>query len=1002
VFGTSELAIATVLAAYMGGLALGARIVEKLLPRIQRPVRLYIWLELAIALAALCWVPLVLWLGDLVLVAGFGGQSQPPSSDQAPVALFYLVTAFIALIIPTALMGATLPVLVRYAVHSNEQVGKRTGQLYAFNTAGAVIGALSASLLILPALGLAKTIWVAIAVNLLVAGLAYVLAGKLRSQPAQASAVAETPVRFSPRLGLCVWWVLPIMLLSGAVSFVHEVLWTRMLQHVVGSSVFAFGIMVSSFLLGIALGGAAGSWVAKTRHRAVSGLALAQVGVALGAVCAWYLLLHFAQSIASLGVKIGMGLAVLLPLTFFVGMTYPLAVRVLASEAGEASAASARVYAWNTVGAIAGALAGGFILIPWLRYEGVIEVLVLTSLVLAVLVSLVLVPMRKALVGSLAGLAVIAVLAFQPGVPLSLLKASPLKKTDGSMEYYAVGKTADVTLFRSGNLFELRTNGLPESGTMIKGGVPVMDMESWMSPLAVLARPQAESMLVVGLGGGNAVAAIPPTIKTVDVIELEQDVVRANQAMADRRITDPLQDERIHLIVNDARGSLTLTDKRYDIVVSQPSHPWTAGASHLYTREFMHQVKDHLNPDGVFVQWMGTDFINEDLMKSLTATLLTEFKQIRVFLPYPTTLLFMASDGDIAIEEHLPELSATLNSSLSHYSKIGLNVAEDVLAVLALDTRSARIFSQGSPLITDNNNRLATSHVFDLRQALNPQQVGAMLAPYDPINSELLRNRIQSQGYSMEYLWRRIGLWSYLNPSLDERLTRIAKYYLQTDLGLYFGFQLTTRQKGKEEGNELLARGLEVWPESQLLNYAFAEQQMASMLDPGPLLEKLQGEPLLVYRAIAYSLLNQWGPVAELDNDLASIAWTAPWAKMASQIRAEWRARVENPELQRRFGLEGMALIDRGLIISTDLSWFYLRALLAKKAERPDAVVESVAGFLSNFGRNESDLTESLRQETQARLMQLVQLMENLDTNQLDQDRFREVKIELNEQLAEQ
>src|SRR6185436_19164189 len=271
VFGTSELAVATVLAAYMGGLAVGALLAERLLPRVQRPVLSYALLEIGIAASALFAVPFLLHLADLGLQAFFGGQPSPPDSDHAATTTFYLLGGFVSLALPTTLMGATLPMLARYAIAEERQIGRRISLLYAMNTAGAVIGALLTAFLLLPALGLRQTTWFAAGLNGLVFLLAAALSQRmtLKGPPGGYSLdkPAEVPVtrvrrptfdRF-PAPG----WVLPLMSIAGAVAFFQEVLWTRMLAHVVGSSIHAFGVMVASFLTGIALGGALGAPLAR-------------------------------------------------------------------------------------------------------------------------------------------------------------------------------------------------------------------------------------------------------------------------------------------------------------------------------------------------------------------------------------------------------------------------------------------------------------------------------------------------------------------------------------------------------------------------------------------------------------------------------------------------------------------------------------------------------------------------------------------------------------------
>ncbi|MCU0760716.1 MAG: fused MFS/spermidine synthase, partial [Steroidobacteraceae bacterium] len=222
VFGTSELAVATVLAAYMGGLALGAWIIERLLPRITRPVLAYALLELGIAVSAVALVPALLAGSDALLRAWFGGQPAPPSSEQVGLSFFYLASAFVALALPTTLMGATLPLLARHAVLEREQIGRRIGLLYASNTAGAVAGALATAFLLLPALGLSRSIWIGAALNFVVFLLAALLVQQQRARPGESPAPSPAPtpaaVTPAPRAAFALGrppgpaWVLPLML----------------------------------------------------------------------------------------------------------------------------------------------------------------------------------------------------------------------------------------------------------------------------------------------------------------------------------------------------------------------------------------------------------------------------------------------------------------------------------------------------------------------------------------------------------------------------------------------------------------------------------------------------------------------------------------------------------------------------------------------------------------------------------------------------------------------
>jgi spermidine synthase len=225
----------------------------------------------------------------------------------------------------------------------------------------------------------------------------------------------------------------------------------------------------------------------------------------------------------------------------------------------------------------------------------------------------------------LAALAAIA--AIRPAEPWQLLLSSPLPvggESDATIRYYGVGRSATVLLAdASPARWRLRSNGLPESLIIAAPSLRRAGASTrWLGALAPILRPDTKRIASVGLGGGVHLEAVPGRVERVDVIEIEEEIVAANRVIGPKRLVDPLADPRVHVVVNDARSALLLSAQRFDAIVAQASHPWTAGSSHLYTREFFALVDARLADDGVFVQWMGSAFINEELLKSLVATLL--------------------------------------------------------------------------------------------------------------------------------------------------------------------------------------------------------------------------------------------------------------------------------------------------------------------------------------------------------------------------------------------
>lgn len=944
VFGTSELAIAAVLAAYMGGLSLGAWLIERRLTQVRRAVLWYVNIEIAIAVAALVLVPAGLWLAEKLLVMVFGGQATLPAATLGGTSLFYLAAACAVLLIPTTLMGATLPLLARHVVHSEQQIGRRIGLLYACNTAGAVAGALLGALVLLPGYGLTKTTWAAAAINLVVALLAFTL---IKTSAPYASDAHETAPLPSERMraGFSAAWVLPLMLLSGAVSFLHEVLWTRMLSHILGSSIYAFGVMLASFLAGIALGGGLGAVLARRRETAARWLAISELAAAVAAVGAWYALQKLSPDVGSLAQRVRFGFTLLFPLAFAIGLTYPLAVRVLARSVDDAAPASARVYSWNTVGAIVGAVAGGFLIVPALRYEGAVQLAVIASCVLAVACFALFKPGKWFGVAVTASALALSVL-FIPKQPEALLRYSPLRVSGtGELLYYDVGRSTAVVTLRLADQMAVRTNGLPEAAVDLRGTPPQLYAEAWMAPMAVLARPQLQDMLVIGFGGGRVLEAVPPSVQRIDAIELEDKVIAANRLMTERGLRDPaydpLRDARVNLILNDARGALLLSTKKYDAIVSQPSHPWTAGASHLYTREFMQQARGHLNPGGVFVQWMNVDFLDEPLLRSLLATLHAVYPHVRVYRPAPPTLLFLASDAPIEPERNIAATRAAFAAAPDHYARLGLNVVEDLIVSLVLDDRGSKVFSANAAVITDDVNRFAVSSLYDAGRSISAESLGTLLLANDPLlDAAGFIHRELAPRLAFDYLARRLYEYSKYDSSARVRLERLGHLFPATDLQTYTKALLRTGLQSSELQQSRVGDA-QRHPDSLLLRDAVLEPQVAALQfnDGAAALTGFTAalDPV-VLQAAQHAARNEWPKVAALDTALAQVPWTSLWNHQAVRLRIEWR--VHDAESGPALHAESIRMIDRLAVIQPDPRLYLLRALSA--GGEPHILTESL------------------------------------------------------------
>ncbi len=951
VFGTSELAVATVLSAYMAGLAGGAAIAGRLVDRIKRPVLVYGVLEAAIALSALA-VPLLLALANFLYVGVLGDQPEPADASGLGQSIFYLCVAFVVLAIPTGCMGATLPMLTKYVVRTESQIGPRVGLLYAMNTAGAVAGTVTAGFLLLPALGLSGTVWVGVAVNAIVFVIAARIARSIKPAPPTPSEVpssVEQPSSSEEGFSLLGRsWILPLMLLSGANTFAYEVLWTRLLGHILGGSIAAFATMLASFLSGIAIGSAIAARFATSRQRSLSAFVLIQLGIAATSIAIYELMPLLLPDVMGLSGNAFLAIAILLPATLFVGATFPFAVRILAQDERDAAQSSARVYAWNTVGAIVGAAVAGFVIIPWLRYEGAVQLAVTINVALALAASLLI--LRKqvpaAITSALA--LVLIIFLYNPLLPEEILRTSPISSgRGGDIRYYEVGRSATVLVLEEDGFLNLRTNGLPEASTNLEGAPPYQHNQQMLSTVPVLARPDTREMLIIGFGAGVAVEGVPPSVESIDVIELEPKVIDANRLIGPERAIDPLQDSRVNVIINDARSALALTSKRYDAIVSQPSHPWTAGASHLYTREFMELTREHLNPGGVFLQWMNSQFVTESLLRSLCATLLDVYPYVRVYQWQPEILFFLGSDEPIDPELELVRTGRPLRDDPLHYLQKGVGSVEDLLIALAMDQENFETFASGAPILTDDFNRMATESAIAMErsESLTFRQLADLLAPHDPLlqAGSFIHNDFPAD-IEFSYISERLERNGFKRHAVD--LANTLETLGRPDSLLLIGMGLE-RQGERLESQRVLISALLSEPTNGQMQYAVLKPWLGGLTrDDAPeyaldIASRASGSQAAVLAGMKAASQQDWQALVELDDELAAVTPTDLWYLEATKLRADWRIKVTSPGFQPRFAREAKRLIDNAIAIYQDPDFYSMRVAAAFVADDAMDVIET-------------------------------------------------------------
>ena len=1006
-FGTSEVSVVVVLAGYMAGLAIGAALAGRYIKRVKSPILVYGVLEGAIAAAALA-MPLMIGLVGGLYELVVGGQPAPPDATGFGQTLFYALASIALLIIPTALMGATLPLLAQYAIRQDKQLGSRISALYSINTFGAVAGTVVAGFFLLPKVGLTNTVWTGVLVNFVIFVLACLIAkSKKVSLDKDVDKVTEADKSNEPTPFAA--FILPIMLLSGSVSFVYEVLWTRLLSHVLGSSIYAFSTMLAAFLTGIALGAGMAAGVAQNKQRALYALAIVQFGIALCSA-AVYLFLQGWEPGGDVHASIAF--AVILPSALFIGASYPLAVRALSTGPGQIGQVSARVYSWNTVGAIFGALAAGFIIIPGLGFGGSAK---LATLINACLGLFVLVIWYRAsgnkvtlnsgnfwLKTAPACLTLLfLVIWFQPQRPDSLVMRAVFGGSGASESherYYGVGRSTTVVLSENFFRFDLSTNGLPEAQVEFLGAPPETLSQRWLGMWPSLARPETSSMLVVGLGGGVVLEGVPSTVDQIDVVELEPEVLKANQLIAEGRAVDRLSDERFNIVINDARNALRLTNKTYDAIVSQPSHPWTAGASHLFTQEFFQLVHSRLNEGGVFVQWMNAEFLDAELLAQLIATLNETFEYVRVYQPTPYALHFLASDEELNLEQAIIETGNPLRNDPQHYAVNGVASPLDVLTKLVLDAEGTKSFAEGAKLITDNVNTMATNS-YSGADGINIRDLWRLTREYDPLLDVANPLRQLLDSGSLIYLtkyWLSSGYLDRVNYLLSTVEDQNSRHVIEAMLHQFWGrgAQMQASLEAVSTQSALIEIAIFMQIENRLGELGAGQSSLSDYTN----LDMSPGTLYWVVEGLKFVTAQDWQGLYEIENRLASVPANSLWRTYALYLRAVWRSQANDAENQLR--RQALELVDRALVYARNEPMLMLRAGLGEALGDNSLFVESVVPLvfriqneLQSYHAQGLDIPLDAQYRSLATLQDLEGSLSSMSGSEIDDRKERVVNL---------
>ncbi|HEY6009893.1 MAG TPA: fused MFS/spermidine synthase [Nitrospirota bacterium] len=758
IFGGSHLAITTVLSVFMAGLALGSYFIGKRVGRVEKLLRFYGLLELSIAFSA----------GLFFLLVKFYPSLYVPLARLSPESPLYLslvrvVLSALALIIPTTLMGGTLPLLSGLLSEKGHGIGERLSFLYGINTLGAVAGTLGAGFFLMRHFSVNLTLAFPAMINVVVGILAVILQNKVsvashaagseerRLGAEGARQYAEDEIgkyRFPLRLVL---WGIGV---SGFCALGYEVLWTRMLILILGASIYSFTVMLAAFLTGIGLGGSAYGIVLKIIHargngngslaKAIAGFGLVQCAIGVTAVLATaffidlpalsFNLQQFLKSALGAGIfgawqwtNFVVAFFYMVVPAFFMGVAFPFAGELYAVYRKEIGSAVGEIMAFNTLGAILGAALSGYALIYLVGMERALQLLSLVNIGYGVFI--IASTRRNKLVNSAVLLLVLAALlllalnpqAFRVLNPkfLAIYKSdrpdlfTSQKKAERVLNntevlYYGEGAESIVSSTRNRGVLTFSTNGWTEASSSFAD----MQCQYTLGHLPMLLNKNPKNVLVVGLGSGMTLGAttVHPGVEQITLVEIEPKVIGVAKTFAfyNHRAID---NSKVKVVFNDGRNFLLTTTDTFDVITADPIHPFFRGAGYLYTDEYFKLASEHLRPGGVMCQWLPMYRLTRENFASVVKTFSRNFKYTMAWLTvYDVELV--GSNSPIIIDE--AELQKRINyPSISFdLQSVMMGSADDFLGYFVMGSEGTQAFTKGAIVNTDDNLYLEFSSPF--------------------------------------------------------------------------------------------------------------------------------------------------------------------------------------------------------------------------------------------------------------------------------------------------
>jgi len=670
-----------VLATYMGGLALGAWFLGKYSDKVANQLRLYGILEIAIGVYCLVYPFIIGVAGDVFIHAAssFGG-----AANKRVLLVLKFILSFITLILPTFLMGGTLPILTKFVSRKISDSGKDVAVLYYINSFGAVIGTGLAGFFLIRKYGVESTVWMAALFNILIglAAMAISKSVKKNVQPKTKAAAKEDSnqqIYSESAIRIAVYTALA----AGFIAMLYELAWIRLLSNILGSTTYSFTLMLIAFISGIALGSLIVSFVIKRIKNLVAFLGVCQLGSAFSMILMLPLYERLPWFLMKLSAKIPnqpenfstfltleflLCFAIMVLPTIFSGMSLPVASRIANRDLKFSGKSIGGIFSVNTLGTVAGALLTGLVLIPMLGVKTTLELGVLLNGLLGIFI-LFKSGISKQLKLEFTIIFVVFAVGYKvlfsawnqnflisgvfrtlytQGVP-SYKEFRNQQNEGQKILWHKEGVNANVTVRES------QFDGSIQKSLVINGKADAssaadLHTQILLGQIPLMLNPNSGDALVIGLGSGITCGSVlRHPVKSLDVVEIASEVVECNHFFTGEN-NNFMADPRVKITIDDAITQLKTSAKKYDYIISEPSNPWIAGISNLYSVEFFNLCKERLNTNGVLTQWFHTYDVNNDIFRLVMSTISEVFPFVSIWKASDADIIILASANPLSID----------------------------------------------------------------------------------------------------------------------------------------------------------------------------------------------------------------------------------------------------------------------------------------------------------------------------------------------------------------